>query len=706
MSTKSLAEQRRIELGLREVAADEPTWLSEVRLRAARHARWLRHLWSVQRYENEHLLAISHSEVDRALAPQDELRRAEVEFDATDGVAAGLTAQLEEVGRRPADSRLVHLVGTLGLSPADRALLMLALAAALDPALARVFGYLLDGTGPADPTPQLVRRLFHLSDQRPPGADSALARWRLAAPVAEGTSAPSSTGWRVDPALARAFGAPAAPDLNSPSAAWFGSGGADWSEGTTGRQVAPPDPVLRPEVADEIVAFVERLGHGAETLPVEVELVGPPGSGRTSLAAQVAAQLGQRLVVVDAAGLAARPDALDALVREVRRARLEGCLVAWEGAQALTAELWPTLPAAPVTFLVVEAPIEAPAGGRAIRRSLRCGPITRRQRLALWSAWSSLPAPGAVAEWALRPGEVKVASVAAPAGEHEVSEVCRRLLLTGTPDLLSPLPLPYDWDDLVLPTSTADHLRELAAQARDRGQVLDEWGFSRLVSLGRGTTALFAGPSGTGKTMAAQVLARSLGLDLYRVDFAGVMSKYIGETEKHLRTLFEACERAPVLLLFDEADALFGKRTQVSDAHDRYANIEIDYLLQRMEQFDGIAILATNRKGDLDNAFVRRLRFIIDFAPPSTAERERLWRMALAGARDQDGRPLVGKLDWAGLARDLDLTGAGIKSAALAAAFLAREDQATIAERHVRAAARRELEKQGVVVRPGQRGQP
>ena len=151
------------------------------------------------------------------------------------------------------------------------------------------------------------------------------------------------------------------------------------------------------------------------------------------------------------------------------------------------------------------------------------------------------------------------------------------------------------------------------------------------------------------------------------------MSKYIGETEKHLREVFEACERAPVLLLFDEADALFGKRTQVSDAHDRYANIEIDYVLQRMEQFDGVAVLATNRKGDLDTAFVRRLRFIIDFAPPTEGERERLWRIALEGASDVSGQPLIGPLDWQRLGHDLDLTGAGIKSAALAAAFLACE---------------------------------
>jgi SpoVK/Ycf46/Vps4 family AAA+-type ATPase len=297
-----------------------------------------------------------------------------------------------------------------------------------------------------------------------------------------------------------------------------------------------------------------------------------------------------------------------------------------------------------------------------------------------------------------------VAARALPAGEHEVGEVCRRFLTASRPDLLTALPLPYGWEDLVLAPLTVVHLRELEEQARGRGQVLDDWGFSRLTPLGRGTTALLSGPSGTGKTMAAQVLARSLGLELYRVDLAGVVNKYIGETEKHLRELFAVCERAPVLLLFDEADALFGRRSQVSDAHDRYANIEIDYLLQRMERFDGVAVLTTNRKGDLDPAFVRRLRFIIDFAPPSARERERLWRLALDGAGDERGRPLAEELDWERLARELDLTGAGIKAAALAAAFLARSDGSTIAERHVLAAARRELEKQGVVVRSASGG--
>jgi hypothetical protein len=479
--------------------------------------------------------------------------------------------------------------------------------------------------------------------------------------------------------------------------------------------VAPPDgPVLRPGALAEITGLVRRLGGGAP--PVEIELAGPPGSGRTSLAAQAVAQLGPeladraggrlaaRLVAVDAAALTARPDAADAVVREARRARLDGSVLAWEHAEALPAGLWRVIPAAPLTFLSVPRPAAGPGGREylAIRRSVRCEPVGRSDRLRLWSSLAAGPAPAPVAEWALRPAEIRVAARVAPAGDQEVTEVCRRLLMAGTPELLSPLPLPYGWDDLVLAAPTAAHLRELQAQASSRGQVLDDWGFARLTTLGRGTTALFAGPSGTGKTMAAQVLARSLGLDLYRVDLAGVVSKYIGETEKHLREVFEACERAPALLLFDEADALFGKRTQVSDAHDRYANIEIDYVLQQMEQFDGLAVLATNRRGDLDTAFVRRLRFIIGFAPPGPAERERLWRLALEGASDAEGRPLTGGLDWAALAGELDLTGAGIKSAALAAAFLARDEGTPIGERHVRAAARRELEKQGVVVRPGQ----
>jgi SpoVK/Ycf46/Vps4 family AAA+-type ATPase len=275
-----------------------------------------------------------------------------------------------------------------------------------------------------------------------------------------------------------------------------------------------------------------------------------------------------------------------------------------------------------------------------------------------------------------------------------VSIVARRRLGAVSSTLMTPLVRPYEWDDLVVAADVLAQLRELEAQVRLSGEVLDGWGFRRLTPGSRGTTALFAGPSGTGKTMAAQVLAHSLDLDLYRVDLAEVVNKYIGETEKRLAQVFDECERCNVMVLFDEADALFGRRTRVHDAHDRFANIEIDYLLQRMESFDGVAILATNRKGDLDPAFTRRIRVVVDFLPPSPVERLRLWELALP-----ECSAVAQELDRNWLADSLTLTGAEIKSIALAAAFLARSTDETIAMEHVLAAVRRELAKRGTVLR-------
>ena len=220
------------------------------------------------------------------------------------------------------------------------------------------------------------------------------------------------------------------------------------------------------------------------------------------------------------------------------------------------------------------------------------------------------------------------------------------------------------WDDIVLSDEPTRLLRSLAGQARHRGQVYDAWGWRDRTSRGLGITALFTGESGTGKTMAAEVLANDLGLDLYRIDLSGVVSKYIGETEKNLRRLFDAAEQGGVMLFFDEADALFGKRSEVKDSHDRYANIEVNYLLQRMESYRGLAILATNLRSALDSAFTRRLRFIVPFALPSRSERERIWRQVFPPEVPVDG------IDPARLGR-LSLSGALIHSIALHASFSA-----------------------------------
>ncbi len=271
-------------------------------------------------------------------------------------------------------------------------------------------------------------------------------------------------------------------------------------------------------------------------------------------------------------------------------------------------------------------------------------------------------------------------------GDSDLWDAGRDQAAWSLDDLAQRLTPSARWDDIVLPEDVLAQLREIAAQVANRAQVYDRWGFSRQLGRGRGITALFGGPSGTGKTMAAEILASELELDLYRVDLAGLMDKYVGETEKNLRSVFDAAERSGSILFFDEADALFGKRTEVKDSHDRYANIEVNYLLQRMEDYRGLAILATNRKAVLDRAFLRRLRFLVDFSFPDATSRRRIWEKVFP----QDAE--LGKLDFAGLAR-LELSGGHIKTIAVNAAFLAAGEHVPIAMPHVMHAARREYAK-------------
>ena len=242
------------------------------------------------------------------------------------------------------------------------------------------------------------------------------------------------------------------------------------------------------------------------------------------------------------------------------------------------------------------------------------------------------------------------------------------------------------WEDIVLAPEPMRLLRSIAAQARHRATVYDEWGWRERSERGLGISALFTGESGTGKTMAAEVLANDLGLDLYRIDLSGIMSKYIGETEKNLRRLFDAGEHGGVVLFFDEADALFGRRSEVRDSHDRYANIEVDYLLQRMESYRGLAILATNMRSALDPAFTRRLRFIVPFALPGRPERERIWCRVFPAGVPTEG------LDTARLAR-LNLSGALIHAVALQASFTAAAQDGPVTMDVVTDAARTELRK-------------
>ncbi|MEO8258896.1 MAG: ATP-binding protein [Acidobacteriota bacterium] len=248
----------------------------------------------------------------------------------------------------------------------------------------------------------------------------------------------------------------------------------------------------------------------------------------------------------------------------------------------------------------------------------------------------------------------------------------------------------YHWDDLVLPGRQLDQIKELCGQVVNRQRVYDDWGFARKLTYGRGISALFAGPSGTGKTMAAEVVAGELQLDLYKIDLSGVVNKYIGETEKNLARIFHEAEASNAILFFDEADALFGKRTRVSDAHDRYANIETSYLLQRMEAYEGIVILATNLRENMDDAFTRRIRFIVDFPFPDAASRKLIWQTHFPREA-----PVSADLDYDWLADQLQITGGNIRNIVLNAAFCAAAADGAVEMTHVLHGTRREFEKIG-----------
>lgn len=331
----------------------------------------------------------------------------------------------------------------------------------------------------------------------------------------------------------------------------------------------------------------------------------------------------------------------------------------------------------------------------------RPGPHIRE---ALWQA--ALAGHGLVADpsdvatvaqlFALGPGQVRAAAAVVArggdTGHAALAGAARDQVAQGVAGLAERVRAEVGWDDLVLPAPVAARLRSLEAAIRMRHQVFDDWGLARLAGGHRSIRALFSGPSGTGKTMAASVVAGSLGLALHRVDLSAVVSKYIGETEKNLARVFHAAEDGGAILFFDEADALFGKRTEVRDAHDRYANIETSFLLQRMESFDGVVVLASNLAGNLDEAFARRIHVHVEFPAPDQRLREQLWVRAFPPAV-----PVASDVDPAVLAGMVALTGGEVRTAALTAAFAAAQEGAAVSMAHVVRAVARLRRQQGKV---------
>jgi Winged helix domain, variant/ATPase family associated with various cellular activities (AAA) len=578
-----------------------------------------------------------------------------IERLADDWEATGATLRLRELGR------------SFGLDELDLEILLIAAAPDLDPRLELLYGYLNDDLTRRRASIQLALELRGL---RPTDRD-ARARFSPGGRLVGGHLVIAEDGDR--PFLGRSLRVPdrvTAYLLGDPA----------------------PEPAVAAVVHDVPSLAASRLKPLENALLQGISpiyLRQDRGAG-ASVAAASALGVGTTYVVVDLAALAATPRPAELAADVVREARLARAVLIAASVEAVLErcpEVLPILadPSWP-TVIVGDRPWD-PAWSRAIPLLLETGPVPREDRDAAWQAalHGRAVADGAgPTEWlratqsfhlsplqiarAAHAGTLQAAAHGRPLQPADVQAGARAQNAAGLERLAHRIVPEAGWSALILPVEVEAQLHELAARARQRERVLDDWGIGGRTARGRGISALFAGESGTGKTLAAEVITRELGLDLYVIDLSTVVDKYIGETEKNLDRIFAEADRVNGVLLFDEADALFGKRSEVRDARDRYANVEVAYLLQRMERFDGLAVLTTNLRANLDPAFSRRLDVILDFPMPEEEHRLVLWRMHLPPSL-----PQAPDLDLAFMARRFRLAGGDIRNICLTAAYLAAE---------------------------------
>ena len=446
-------------------------------------------------------------------------------------------------------------------------------------------------------------------------------------------------------------------------------------------------------------------------------LVGAEGTGRASLALGAARRLGRPVLEVRADTLPREVPDLDTRLRDTRReATLFEAVLLVRELQSLAGEEGRGIP--DLIPRVVDS-LASHAGPLVMTATRPCWPRSgirpaltidlpipsEEERATLFARAlddNSELASAAAARYRISGGMIERAVQAARAHARSRKQSLAlddlrsavRTLLDGELSTLGRLvDWRQTWDDLVLPDDIQDELRELISRVRNRRRVLDDWGFARKVGKGTGLSALFSGPPGTGKTMVAGLIAAELGLDLYQIDTSRLVSKWVGETEKNLARVFDAAAAGHAVLLFDEADSLFAKRTDVKSSNDRYANLEVNYLLQRMESFEGISILTTNLETSVDEAFRRRLAFRITFPLPEVEERERLWRTMLTASAS-----VAPGLDFKSLALRYEMSGGYIRNAVLRAAYLAAADGGTITQRHLQRAAVLEYTAMGKII--------
>lgn len=658
--------------------------LQRVRLRARRRIAWLRNIWQENGHANAKDHMDAHSEVDGYLQNVD-TPLAEAEWYSANKIVGVWNEALAEVERaihNDRQSRLALLTQLFALNAGERDLLEACIAIAIDPNFGRIYAYLQDHSRRGYVTSQLVARLFEHGLYLPLGAGSPMKVWGLVTETETGLADPA----RLE---CDAFIQNWLLGRNDPAETLMNAAGAQaYHEPLTGWPVA------------ETLQVIHRIVDGPTKRPLRLFVAGAPGAGRSSFAACLCHQLGLTLLAIDSDRIPEQRWG-QIYMHAQRHAFLNNCALAWRGGSVMERYCPTHIPPFPIQFVIGEVDESVLPATDLVDHRVELPALSLEGNLRLWQTLipESLRWPEPELQEMIRRHPVHIGTIVSVAHSgitdiREASEAIRASSRLRLGSLAQQMNGAYQWEDLILPDWLRHQLEDLAYEAGNRSQLWERPDIKKLFPQGRGLFALFSGTPGTGKTMAAQVIANALQLDLFRVDLSTMVSKYVGETSKNIERILSRAQRMDIVLLFDEADALFGKRTDVKDAHDRFANTDTNYLLQAIEQYPGVVILTSNKKANIDGGFIRRLRYVLEFQKPDVSMRLQLWRRLTAALA---GPEAAGALDkgLVRLAEMVETSGAQIKFSLLSAVFIAQREGTGVTMKHILAGLEREMTKEG-----------
>lgn len=657
--------------------------LKRIRLLARRRIAWLRNTWTMAT-ENNNGEFNAHTEVDGYLYERD-IPLLEKEWYQQDTAMQDIAELLNETEMalfNNTTSRLNILARTFGLNRLETDIIHACMAISIEPNLGRVYAYLQDNAARGYVTESLVARLFGYGACIILPAGSPLKIWGLIKETVSQQGEP--VRMECDPFIKN----------------WMlGMDGMD--EALIGfTNVQPVKKPLLKWPIQTLVDEIKRMLNDQAPNRLRIFVEGSEGAGRKSFAAIICKQFGLQVLAVNADRIPENRWPLVYMLVQ-RQAFLSNTAIAWYG-ETMPGNYWPVnIPSYNLQFVIGESDESLTASNRFLDLRIVLPSVSFDERLSLWRKyvplsvdWPTIEMEEMILRHETTVGQIvsigkKMTPTIADANEALRADSGRRL-----GNLAQQMPGTFTFDDLVLPDYTRKGIEDFIFEATERVQFWEQPRAKRLFPYGRSLVGLFTGSPGTGKTMAAQVIAGALQLDLFRIDLSNVVSKYIGESSKNIERILARAKSMNVVLLFDEADSLFGKRTDIKDAHDRYANTDTNYLLQAIESYPGIVILSSNKKSNIDSGFTRRLRYVLEFSKPDAAQRLLIWKKILGEMTDDKTLAKL-ETELVKLSTLMEITGAQIKQAVLSALFMARKEKASINISHILAGLERELAKEG-----------